>query len=57
MSSAWIAFARSGDPNNDTVPEWPKYDPERRAAMVFDVEPTVVNDPKREVRLALQGQQ
>jgi para-nitrobenzyl esterase len=56
MSSSWIAFARRGDPNNDTVPEWPAYDHERRAAMVFDVKPTVVDDPKREVRLLLQGE-
>ena len=56
MSSTWIAFARSGDPNNGTVPKWPAYDSERRAAMVFDVEPTVVEDPKGEVRRILQSE-
>lgn len=50
MSSSWIAFARHGDPNNGTVPEWPPYDEEQRATMVFDVDPRVVSDPNREIR-------
>jgi para-nitrobenzyl esterase len=36
MSEAWIAFARSGDPNHDKLPSWPAYDKERRATMLFD---------------------
>ena len=45
MSESWLAFARSGDPNNKLVPTWPAYDPTRRSAMVFDLEPKVVEDP------------
>jgi len=44
MSEAWIAFARTGDPNNKLLPEWPAYDAEKRPSMVFDLEPEVVND-------------
>ena len=38
MSDAWIAFARSGSPDHDGIPEWREYDADRRATMVFDVE-------------------
>ena len=40
MSGAWIRFARTGDPG------WPAYDPQRRATMVFDAAPKVVDDPR-----------
>ncbi|HEU4429360.1 MAG TPA: carboxylesterase family protein, partial [Myxococcota bacterium] len=53
MSGAWIAFARSGDPNTDALPDWPAYDARRRATMVFDAPPRVENDPKGEVRRLL----
>lgn len=45
MSDAWIAFARSGDPNTRSIPDWPAYDVEQRQAMRFDVESQVVKDP------------
>jgi len=44
MSEAWIAFARTGNPNNKLLPTWPAYDATKRASMVFDLKPTVVND-------------
>ena len=55
MSDAWIAFARTGDPNHDALPEWQPYDAERRATMLFDVPSRVENDPRREERLAWEG--
>ncbi|MEO8314116.1 MAG: carboxylesterase/lipase family protein [Pseudomonadota bacterium] len=45
VSSAWIAFARSGNPNCPQLPQWQAYDAQRRATMVFDNECRVVNDP------------
>jgi para-nitrobenzyl esterase len=46
MSEAWLAFARSGDPNHAGLPNWPKYDALTKATMIFDVTSHVVNDPR-----------
>ena len=52
MSTAWIAFARTGNPNVTGVPAWPAFDADRRATMVFDRESRAVDDPRgRERRL------
>lgn len=56
MSSAWIAFARSGDPGNPALPDWPAFDAGERAAMVFDVPPRVLKDPNRAARLLLDSE-
>ena len=53
MSESWIAFARTGDPNNSAVPRWDPYDLDRRTVMHFDVPPVAVDDPHREERLAM----
>ncbi|MBN1240811.1 MAG: carboxylesterase/lipase family protein [Gammaproteobacteria bacterium] len=53
MSSAFAAFARTGSPSTDALPEWPAFDPERRATMVMDNECGVVEDPNGEERVAL----
>lgn len=44
MSASWLAFARSGNPNSPAVPNWPAYEADKRATMVFDVQSKVVND-------------
>ena len=53
MSEAWLAFARTGNPNHAGLPAWPEYDSADRQTMIFDVEPTVVSDPKGDVRALL----
>jgi para-nitrobenzyl esterase len=53
MSESWLAFARSGDPNNAEVPAWAPYDLDRRAVMHFDVPPVAVDDPHRDEREAM----
>lgn len=54
MMDAWIAFARTGDPNHPGLPAWPPYDGERRATMIFDSAASrVENDPFGEERAAL----
>lgn len=54
MSSAWLAFARSGNPNHDQLPAWPRYSVEQRQTLVFDRETALVSDPLREEGLALE---
>jgi len=51
MSEAWIAFARYGKPDHDRIPDWPVYDLESRAIMVFDADSKVENDLRRPERL------
>jgi para-nitrobenzyl esterase len=54
MSETWLAFARTGDPNNETIPEWRAYDSLRRTVMLFDVPSQASEDPHREERLAME---
>ena len=52
MSSAWVAFARSGNPNHKGIPKWAPFDATQRATMIFNNQCQAVNDPFREERLA-----
>jgi para-nitrobenzyl esterase len=51
LSSVWLAFAKTGDPNNKAIPHWPPYNPDQRPTMIFDLNTRVENDPAREIRL------
>jgi para-nitrobenzyl esterase len=53
MSAAWIAFARSGNPNHPAIPAWPPFSLTDRATMVFDVTSRVVGDFRGEERSLL----
>jgi para-nitrobenzyl esterase len=55
MSEAWLAFARTGNPATSALPDWPAYDADRRATMVFNLESRVVEDPYSGIRKVLQG--
>lgn len=55
MSESWLAFARSGDPNNSAVPAWRPYDLETRTVMHFDVPSVVVDDPHADTRRLIDG--
>jgi para-nitrobenzyl esterase len=53
MSSAWVAFARTGNPNHTRLPTWEPFNAETRATMIFNNECRAVNDPYRDERLAV----
>ncbi len=57
ISTAWVNFARTGNPNHKDLPHWDPYTPDRRATMVLDSECVAANDPWHEERLALEGLQ
>ncbi len=50
VMSAYLAFARSGDPNTDTLPQWPRYSREARNTMYLDRECRVEDGPLDEIR-------
>jgi para-nitrobenzyl esterase len=45
VSDAWVAFARSGDPNHRGMPDWKPYELKDRATLVFNHRSESVNDP------------
>jgi para-nitrobenzyl esterase len=51
MSASWAAFARTGNPRSDALPDWPAYTADARTVMVFDRECRTVTDPDRDARL------
>jgi para-nitrobenzyl esterase len=55
MQNAWIAFAKTGDPNNGSMPNWPTYDQRTRATMILDVNASVQDDPYSADRVLWDG--
>ena len=37
LAGAWAAFAQTGSPNGENLPQWPVYILENRATMVYDL--------------------
>jgi para-nitrobenzyl esterase len=46
MMDAFVAFARTGDPNRPGLP-WPVHTLPNRQTMVFDTQSRAVNDPRQ----------
>lgn len=46
MSDAFIAFARTGDPNHTDMPKWKPYQLPQRQTMVFNETSALQNDPR-----------
>jgi para-nitrobenzyl esterase len=55
MSASWAAFARTGDPSQPLVGDWPRYSVDGRDTMVFDDPCRVERDPYGEHRLLWHG--
>jgi para-nitrobenzyl esterase len=53
-SSAWVAFARTGNPNTPKLPKWPTYSAAERQTMLFNNECRVESDPDHGPRLAME---
>ena len=53
MSAAWIAFARTGNPNTKLSPQWPAFRVPERATMVFDTKSRVIDDFRGDERQLL----
>jgi para-nitrobenzyl esterase len=50
LASTFVAFAKTGTPDNDQIPRWPAYDATTRATMIFDANTRVENDPRSAIR-------
>jgi len=58
LSDAWIAFARTGNPNVANLPAWPAFDLANRPTMIFANASRVANDPiaeQRQIIIAAHG--
>ena len=51
VSATLVAFARTGNPNNPAIPEWPQYNLADRPTLLFDVPSRVANDPRGAERI------
>jgi para-nitrobenzyl esterase len=50
MMDAWLAFARTGRPGHNRLPQWPPYEPTARATMVLGPEIQVLERPMDQER-------
>ena len=56
MSESWLAFARTGNPNNDAIPPWPPYTSAKRSTMIIDLNPRVESDPRQKFMALLTAE-
>ncbi|MGH1471263.1 MAG: carboxylesterase/lipase family protein [Cellvibrionaceae bacterium] len=53
ISDTWIAFARSGNPNNNKIPTWKEYSEDQRHQMILDNDIKLANDPIKNQRIIM----
>ena len=51
MQDAWLAFAKTGDPNHEGLPSWTAYDAKRRATMILGEQCAMQDAPMEPERL------
>lgn len=49
-----IAFARHGNPNNPSIPQWPNYNLDLRPTLLWDTRIQIEDDPRHNERLLMQ---
>jgi len=54
MSETFIAFAKTGRPDNALIPAWTPYSMAKRETMIFDLPPRLENDPRGRERELFQ---
>ena len=55
MSSYWVNFARTGDPNGPGLPAWPAFDEEGTKSMLLDKSPRAAPLPNQDKLKAFDG--
>jgi len=55
IMASWVAFARTGNPNNPALPSWPRYDAGERSTMLLEAESKVASNPGGEARAVMDG--
>jgi para-nitrobenzyl esterase len=45
MMTAWVKFAKTGNPNSGTLPTWPVINPDTQPIMRFGIDTRVENAP------------
>ena len=51
MSAGGAIIARTGSPDNGTIPHWPAYDAAERAVLILDRDCRIERDPRGETRV------
>lgn len=54
MQISWASFAANGHPNNSMIPNWEKYDKEKRMTMIIGDEWKLVSDHEGEARQIIE---
>lgn len=54
MVATWSAFAHTGNPNNATLPRWPRHTPNERFSMLLNVSSMTERDPGGVARASLE---
>jgi para-nitrobenzyl esterase len=50
LADVWIAFAKTGKPENEKTPSWPAFTSEKREVMVFGNETQIIANPQSDIR-------
>ena len=53
MMAAWVNFAKTGDPNGESMPVWPLFNSDTQPVMRFGVDSKPDDAPFREEYLAM----